>query len=89
MVGSKQLQQLSWKSTIQNVRELEKPIAELVEFTWKEAIGDLHEIFEFGFEKLSLEQVILMLGKKKLKYLLEKIVKFVIFQALFLTMKMT
>ena len=52
------------------MKELEKPIAELVEFIWKEAIGDLQEIFEFGFEKLTLEQVILMLGNKKLKYLL-------------------
>ena len=56
-VGSKQLQKISWKSTIANVRELEKPIAEFVEFIWKEAIGDLREIFEDNFEKLTIDQV--------------------------------
>jgi hypothetical protein len=56
-VGSKQLRQISWKSTIENVKELETPIAEFVEFIWTEAIGDLREIFEDNFEKLSADQV--------------------------------
>ncbi len=55
--GSKQLQQISWKSTIQNVKELDTPVCEFIEFIWNEAIGDLQEIFDVDLKNLTIEQV--------------------------------
>ena len=70
--GSKQLQQISWKSEILNAKELDKPIIDLIEYIWNEAIGDLQEMFdanlESSFKKFTIEQVkVIFLFKKYFK----------------------
>lgn len=54
---SKQLEQILWKSTIQNAKEFDKRVEGLIEFIWKEAIEDLNENFKNGFENLLISEV--------------------------------
>ena len=52
-VGSKQLQQISWKSMIENLGELEKSVSDFIEYIWNESLGDLKEIFDMDFNNPS------------------------------------
>ena len=58
--GSKKLKEISWKSMISNIKELDVPVSDFVEFIWNEAIGDLREMLNIdfnNFKDFSIEQV--------------------------------
>jgi hypothetical protein len=59
-VGSKQLKEISWKSMISNIKELDSSVSNFVELIWNEAVGDLQNLLDMDFKSLedfTIEQV--------------------------------